>query len=237
MEPAELFESVLEFIGLLVQRYGPLGIAAAMFAESAGVPFASAVVIVTAGGFIYSGRVSFWALLAASTAGITAGSMVAYFLGYLSSTAGHFIKDTFMRRPARQETPPLTARSKSRVLRFWERYGSFSVFMGQLFGFTRTFISFPAGAMKMNFFLFVAYTALGGALFSVLAIGFSMAITGALGLLLRFVRHMLSLPPWTWAGILFVLMAAAATVVRRGWHTAARRFLARTCNRILHRKK
>jgi membrane protein DedA with SNARE-associated domain len=49
--------------------------------------------------------------------------------------------------------------------------------MAQLWGFSRTFISFPAGAMHMNIYLFVIYTFLGGSIFSLLAILASIALT------------------------------------------------------------
>lgn len=215
MAPAELVREMSAYLGWLVEQYGSLGIAAAMFAESAGVPFASAVVILTSGSIVFSGKVSFWAMLAASTAGITLGSVFSYSLGFLSSVAGRKIKAFFPCKPA----PPVKkkAQKRSRVRELWEKYGTFSVFMGQFWGVTRTFISFPAGAMHMNILLFTVYTALGGALFSLAVIGFSIALTGAMGLLLRLLQLALGLPPWIWA-ISALFLAVVAYYYRRcGW--------------------
>lgn len=216
MDPAEVLQEISSFLGLLVQKYGPLGIAAAMFAESAGVPFASTVVILTSGSMIFSGKATFWSMLISSTAGIILGSVFSYSVGFLTSIAGKMIKRTYLSRFTHQ---PVTEKQprQSRVFALWEKYGSFSVFMGQLWGVTRTFISFPAGAMHMNILLFIVYTALGGALFSLGAIGFSMALTGAMGLLLKLVRLLLGLSPWIWP--LLILSAAGSVYLcrRRGW--------------------
>lgn len=214
LDPAGWSETIFAFLELLVRKYGPAGIAVAMFAESAGIPFASSIVIVSAGSLIYGGHISFWIILVASTAGITLGSIFEYSLGYLSSKTGHFIRSTRIGKRALKKQP--APQTKSRIRQFWENYGTFSVFMGQLFGVTRTFISFPAGALKMNIFLFIAYTALGGALFSAGAIGFSLVMTGFLGLLLHSAQN---LPPWAWIGALFLLFLAVLSTVRLGWPT------------------
>ncbi len=216
MEPQELFEQLLEFIGSLVQQYGSLGIAVAMFAESAGVPFASAVVVLTSGGMIYSGKVSFWSVFMASTVGITLGSIFSYAIGFGSSVMGQVIKNRFSRRtPQKCRAKRPVARSK--VYLFWEQYGTFSVFMGQFWGVTRTFISFPAGAMHMNILLFTIYTALGGAVFSIFAIGFSLALTGAMGLVFKYTHLLVGLPPWVWIVAVLCLGALVILYRRLGW--------------------
>jgi membrane protein DedA with SNARE-associated domain len=205
MEFLEVLEQISIYLGQLVQRYGSLGIAAAMFAESAGVPFASAVVILTSGTMIFSGKVSFWSIFLSSTGGITLGSIFSYMIGYFSSYMGRLIKKSFLQRQRKMPDKPHPYR-RSRIYMLWERYGSFSIFMGQFWGVTRTFISFPAGAMHMNILLFIIYTSLGGAIFSLFAIGFSIILTGAAGLLLKYFRLFLSLPPWFWGVFILVLV-------------------------------
>lgn len=96
-----------------------------------------------------------------------------------------------------------------KIYTFLVKYGTYSIFAGQLWGVTRTFISFPAGAMHMNLFVFIVSTALGGALFSLWIIGWSIILTGAAGLLLRLLKIITSLSPWTWPAL---LLCAAALV-------------------------
>ncbi len=192
VEPLEYLNEILQF---LIGKYGAWGIAAAMFAESAGVPFASAIVLLTSGSMILKSGVSFWLILIASTVGITLGSIFSYILGLLGSMLGHTVRtNLFHYNPELSENA--TVKPRSGIMRLWFKYGNFSIFMAQLWGFTRTFISYPAGAMHMNFYLFTLYTFLGGAIFSLLAIALSIALTGTMGLTLRMLRSLAELTPW-----------------------------------------
>ena len=74
MDFLELFNEIRIFANIAVQRYGLAGIALVMLLESAGVPFASAVMLVTAGSMVFSGQVSIWEMVGASTVGITLGA-------------------------------------------------------------------------------------------------------------------------------------------------------------------
>jgi membrane protein DedA with SNARE-associated domain len=191
MENIEPFETIYDLFEMLIVRYGAMGIAAAMFAESAGVPFASAIVLLTAGSMILRGSVSFWSIFWASTIGITLGSVISYLIGMVGSVLGRKMRFNYYKQP----TGRLRRRRDSKLRQLWKRYGNFSIFMAQLWGFSRTFISFPAGAMHMNFYVFVAYTFLGGMLFSLVAIGSSLILTHTMGLTLRLLKTMLSLSP------------------------------------------
>ncbi len=222
METPELIEPIYETMEMLIARYGSLGIAAAMFAESAGVPFASSIVFFTAGTMILRGTCSFWSIFISSTLGITLGSLFSYTLGLLGSTLGNAVRyrynsshyHFFDRFEAVQKK---SGRYGSRLLNLFSRYGNFSIFMGQFWGFSRTFISFPAGAMHMNIYLFVIYTFLGGALFSLLTIGASLVLTGTMGIMIRTLKNIFDFSPWLLI-IPLVLIAVIIYIYRtRGW--------------------
>jgi len=220
METLEFLEPLYESINLLVSRYGSMGIGVAMFAESAGVPFASSIVFLTAGTMILRGTCSFWSIFISSTIGITLGSIFSYTVGLLGSMVGHAVKDrfnnghTFFNRHYSGES---TIQRRSKILRLVDKYGNFSIFMGQLWGFSRTFISFPAGAMHMNFYLFIIYTFLGGALFSLLTIGASIILTGTMSIMLRTLKTLFDFSPWLLL-IPAVLVALFIYYYRyRGW--------------------
>ena len=74
-----------------IQQHGVWGLGIGMFLESIGIPFASAVVALTAGSLISSGQASFLQVLLITTAGLTLGSTVSYFIGYGSSSVGRFL--------------------------------------------------------------------------------------------------------------------------------------------------
>lgn len=195
IEVIEPLEPVYDILEILISRYGALGIGAAMFAESAGLPFASAIVYLTAGTMILRGTVSFWSIFWYSTVGITLGSIVSYIIGLLGSIAGRAVKNSLFHV---KHNPDLikTSSNKSRMATLWDKYGNFSIFMAQLWGVTRTFGSFPAGAMHVNFLLFILYTFLGGAIFSLMSIAISLALTGTMGLAIRLLRALADLSPW-----------------------------------------
>lgn len=208
MENVEPFESILELMEMLIAKYGIMGIAAAMFAESAGVPFASAVVILTSGPLILRGTVSFWSIFLASTVGITLGSIFSYFLGLLGSLVGKKVKSNYGRQNYYNEPIDESVElPNSRIIRLWERYGNFSIFMGQLWGFTRTFISFPAGAMRMNFYLFIIYTFLGGSIYSLAAIGLSIALVGTMGATIKFLKSLADYSPLLLIVLVLIIIA------------------------------
>ncbi len=219
METLEFLEPLYETIELLISRYGSLGIGVAMFAESAGVPFASSIVFLTAGTLILRGSCSFWSIFISSTIGITLGSICSYIIGLLGSMVGSAVKERF------NHGHNIFGRSRSRagiahrskILWFFDKYGNFSIFMGQLWGFSRTFISFPAGAMHMNFFLFIIYTFLGGALFSLLTIGASIVLTGTMSIMLRTLKTMFDFSPWLLLIPAFLIAAFIYYYRHRGW--------------------
>lgn len=201
MEMPEFLVGIQQFGSGLVRSYGLWGVAAAMLMESAGVPFVSTVVLLTAGGMVLSGKAAFPALLLASTAGIILGSAISYIVGFLGGSLGRVMGNQLRgRRAARKPGARLSRWRK--VYDFIEKYGTYSIFVGQLWGVTRTFISFPAGAMHMNPAVFILSTALGGAVFSLWIIGWSVIFTGTAGLFFRILRALHSLSPWIWPALL-----------------------------------
>ncbi|MDY6825830.1 MAG: DedA family protein [Bacillota bacterium] len=211
----EPLKQLYEIFELLTAKYGVMGIAAAMFAESAGIPFASAVVILTSGTLILRGDVSFWSLFLASTIGITAGSIFSYYVGMFGSILSKIVKTGYKKRNGQRKggnetegkNEKIYARQPSKLGMLWDKYGNFSIFMAQLWGVTRTFISFPAGAMHMNLYLFVIYTFLGGAIYSLLAIALSLLLTGTMGFVIRLLRILFDISPW------FLILAIGLIII------------------------
>jgi membrane protein DedA with SNARE-associated domain len=194
VESIEPFESIFEFLEIIIAKYGAYGFAAAMFAESAGIPFTSAIVLLTAGTLILRGTLSFWAILIASTIGITLGSVFSYFIGMIGNIVGKKVKANLFNTPMFDGNEE--KKDRSRLFRLWKQYGNFSIFMAQLWGFSRTFISFPAGAMQMNFYLFTLYTFLGGLIFSLVSISSSLVLTQSMKIIIGYLRMITEISPW-----------------------------------------
>lgn len=157
------------FFGGLVARYGVFGLAIGMFAESLGIPTASVVLELTAGPMILAGKTTFLEAVVFATFGLTLGSLVSYYAGYFGVDLG---KKVF-RRGAKT-----IQEQESGAKVFIRRYGDVGILFAQLFGPARTWISVPAGILKMDVRKFTLYTAIGGALYCSFAIGLSVALTG-----------------------------------------------------------
>lgn len=200
---AALSASSEGFFTVLIQRYGVIGLWFSTFLESIGIPFTSTVVVFTSGTMISNGQLSVWQAIALSTFGLLAGSMVSYTLGYYGARMGKSVFESIIYRKSSRQEPSKGYRwtaDNPRVRRFLKRYGNISILLAQLFGVTRAIISYPAGALGVNFFSFLIYTAIGGLIFSTIAVLGSVFIT-------RLVIYLL-FSPYFW--LLIVLAAAGA---------------------------
>lgn len=177
---------------VLVEQYGLLGLWASTFLESLGIPFASAVVIFASGPMISQGKVTVWQAILASTLGLISGSIISYTVGYYSliwrkklREVRKFInKRIFIFREKDVAVNELHIKvvkqsplSNPKVQQFVEKYGSLSILLAQLFGFTRAMVSYPAGVLGIDFFKFIGLTFLGGVIFSTIAVVGSVFIT------------------------------------------------------------
>lgn len=129
-----------------------------MVLESACIPIPSEVTMVFGGALVTAPflapeqQLDLWLVALAGTAGNIVGSWLAYWAGY---AGGRPLIDRWGRflliRPHEVD----------RAHDWFERYGEAAVFGGRLLPVVRTFISLPAGVVRMRFARFTVYTALG----------------------------------------------------------------------------
>ncbi|TAM58793.1 MAG: DedA family protein [Chloroflexota bacterium] len=141
-----------------------------MTIESAMIPLPSELVLPYAG-FLISDPTKleplthspwgFWAVVLAATVGNTLGSVIAYGIGAWGGRP-------FLERYGRY----LLIREHELDLaeRFFDRYGAATAFFSRLLPVVRTFISFPAGVARMPLWRFIAYSAAGGLLWSIVLV-------------------------------------------------------------------
>jgi membrane protein DedA with SNARE-associated domain len=130
----------------LVTKLGPLGVFLLMVPESACIPVPSEVTLMCAGFGVKEGWMSFWAAVAAATAGNLVGSLIAYGVGRAGSD--------------RNLGPRATA-ALTKCNRLYARHGTRAVFLARLMPLARTFVSLPAGYARMALGPFVVMTVLG----------------------------------------------------------------------------
>jgi membrane protein DedA with SNARE-associated domain len=153
-----LLEALTDFVIENIATYGYLAISVLMVLESACVPIPSEVTMVFGGALVTAPflapeqQLGFWGVVLAGTLGNLVGSWLAYWAGY---AGGRPLLDRWGKyllvRPHEID----------RAHDWFERYGEAAVFFGRLLPVIRTFISLPAGVVRMDLRRFTVFTLLG----------------------------------------------------------------------------
>jgi len=147
-----------------------VGLGLGMFLESLGLPFASAPFLIISSEKVGKDIFTFIFSVLSGSIGGTLGSSVSYGIGrgIIAPFRKRLKKSNFNKK----------SNKLSRTGKFVKKYGEFSVFLAQLIGQTRTFISFPAGVLKFNFKKFVLFTFLGSTIWCALTLGLISIVNG-----------------------------------------------------------
>ncbi|MEA1916189.1 MAG: DedA family protein [Campylobacterota bacterium] len=159
-----------EMAAWLVERifeYGYFGIFALMAIESSFIPFPSEIVLIPAGYLASKAQMSASLILLSSIAGSLVGSLVNYYLAY-------FVGRKFLLRYGRYIL--INKETLTKMERFFQAHGAISTFSGRLIPGIRQLISIPAGLAKMDIKIFLFYTSLGAAIWSLILIAFGYLI-------------------------------------------------------------
>jgi membrane protein DedA with SNARE-associated domain len=140
------------FIIAVISAGGYAGIALLMGIESACIPLPSEIIMPFSGYLVYMGRFSLFWVATAGALGCNAGSAIAYWIG---AYGGRPLVERFGRFVL------LDKHDLDRTTRFFEKYGSVTVFIARLLPVVRTFIALPAGIARMPKLRFHVYTFLG----------------------------------------------------------------------------
>ena len=141
-----------QFIIAVISSSGYAGIALLMGIESACIPLPSEIIMPFSGYLVFTGRFNLFWVATAGAIGCNLGSAVAYWIG---AHGGRPMVERFGRFVL------LDKKDLERTTRFFDKYGSITVFLARLLPVVRTFIAFPAGIAKMPLVRFHVYTFLG----------------------------------------------------------------------------
>jgi membrane protein DedA with SNARE-associated domain len=155
-----LTDTITTFITSLYVTAGLAGIVLAMAIESCCIPLPSEIVMPLAGVMIVTGRLlagvnsglSLILVALAGSIGCLIGSVAAYGIGYAGGRP-------LMLKYGRYVL--ISQHDADRADRFFQKWGSATVFFARLLPVVRTYISLPAGIAKMPFAKFCLYTFLG----------------------------------------------------------------------------
>lgn len=148
---------IVEFLTNLLQSIGWPGVVAIMTLESANIPIPSEVTMPLAGWMLIQARgMSAWHALGLGglfgAIGCTLGSMLNYGLG---AWGGRPLLKRYGKWILVHEE------DLEKADQWFGRYGDWAAFISRLLPIVRTFISFPAGVTKMNFWRFTVLSFVG----------------------------------------------------------------------------
>jgi membrane protein DedA with SNARE-associated domain len=152
-----LEQQLVEFLMHLFQTIGWGGVVGIMILESANIPIPSEVTMPLAGWMLVQARGlpawqavllgGFWGAV-----GCTLGSVISYLLG---AWGGRPLVERYGKYILIHEE------DLEKADRWFARWGDWAVFISRLLPIVRTFISFPAGVVRMNFVRFTLYSFVG----------------------------------------------------------------------------
>jgi membrane protein DedA with SNARE-associated domain len=149
---ASLTDPIVQFAVDVIDKLGLPGIFFLMVAESACIPIPSEATFLFAGFNVSNGEYSMFAVVAVGVAANLLGSWLAYAVGYYGRI------DLLEKHGSKLHIKPSHLEWADR---WFERYGSATVFFTRMLPIIRTFISLPAGVARMPFWRFTAFTVLG----------------------------------------------------------------------------
>ena len=145
------------FVINTISSMGYLGVTLLMGIESSNIPLPSEVIMPFSGFLVFQGRFTLIGIALAGGLGCLLGSWLSYWVGYkggrpLIERWGRYIL--------------ISKHDLDLADKWFSKYGVFAAFIGRLLPVIRTFISFPAGISKVNFWKFSAYTFVGSVIWS-----------------------------------------------------------------------
>ncbi|PRY41229.1 membrane protein DedA with SNARE-associated domain [Geodermatophilus tzadiensis] len=137
----------------LVERLGPVGVGFSILLETVIPPIPSEAVLGLAGILINAGQMNMVAVIAFATLGSILGALFFYYVGRaLGPRRSHAFLDRL---------PLVETADVDRTFAWFERHGRSAVFFGRMVPIVRSFISVPAGVVRMPILQFVLYSAAG----------------------------------------------------------------------------
>jgi membrane protein DedA with SNARE-associated domain len=149
---ASITDGLVDFAVRVIDDLGLPGIFVLMLFESACIPIPSEATFLFAGFNVAQGHYSMFEVVAVGTAANVVGSWLAYAVGYYGRV------DILEKYGGKLHIKPSHLEWADR---WFERYGSATVFFTRMLPIIRTFISLPAGVARMPFWRFTILTTAG----------------------------------------------------------------------------
>ncbi|MGA7570479.1 MAG: DedA family protein [Candidatus Aquilonibacter sp.] len=180
----------------LIDHYGYGGLFFVLVLGNIGAPVGAEILMPLAGALTATGHLPYlWLTIAVSVLGELGGGTIGYAIGRFG---GRPLVDRYGRYVH------LTHANLDRVHGFFERYGSFAIFVCRFVPVIRGIISIPAGLAEMNLLHFYLWYALGSAVFCGALVWLGVALGDHLDAIVPLIHK---------TGLIALLLALAAIVV------------------------
>jgi membrane protein DedA with SNARE-associated domain len=151
----------------LVEKLGPVGVGLSILAETVIPPIPSEAVLGLAGVLINDGRMSIVPVIIFATLGSILGAIFFYYVGLaLGPRRSHAFLDRL---------PLVETQDVDRTFAWFAKHGRSAVFFGRMVPIVRSFISVPAGVVRMPFWQFLLFSAAGSLIWNTVLIGLGVA--------------------------------------------------------------
>jgi membrane protein DedA with SNARE-associated domain len=195
-------EALQHFVVGLVDQYGYVGLFVALALGNIGVPIGTEIVLPVGGGLTATGHLAtLWLTIIVAVAGEVAGQSIAYAIGRFGGVP---VLERFGKYVGFHHS------HLSRVHGFFERYGTFAIFICRFLPVIRGISGYPAGIAEMNLAHFYLWTLLGSVVFCGALIGVGYGLGGHLDAILPLLHR-----GGTIVAIVAVLAIIAIVVVVR----------------------
>jgi membrane protein DedA with SNARE-associated domain len=151
----------------LVAELGAVGVGITILVETVIPPIPSEAVLGAAGVLINAGRMSVVPVILFATLGSVLGAAFFYAIGAaLGPRRSHAFLDRL---------PLVETQDVDRTFAWFEKHGRSAVFFGRMVPIVRSFVSVPAGVVRMPFPRFLVYTAGGSLIWNSVLIALGVA--------------------------------------------------------------
>lgn len=158
-----MLEILAHYIIQFIQTTSYFGIFILMTLESALIPIPSEITMPFSGFLASTGVLSVWPIIIVGTIANLAGSLVAYYIGFL-------LEETVLLGLIKKygKFILVTEHEYEKADKWFKKYGDKIIFISRLLPGIRTIISLPAGMFEMDIKKFILYTTLGCLIWSTL---------------------------------------------------------------------
>lgn len=174
---------ITRFLLDIVEALGAPGVGLVIVIETVIPPIPSEVVLSAAGVLINEGKLSLLPVILFATLGSVVGAAILYSIG---RAYGPERSRAFLIR-----LPLVEPEDVDRTFEWFEKHGRSAVFFGRMVPIVRSFVSVPAGVVRMPWLQFLVYTTGGSLIWNSVLIGVGVALGDVVNDYLEYVDYLL----------------------------------------------